>query len=238
MHPDKQLVVDIGSIRVSVTRKRVKNVNFRIGTDGQPHMSVPLHMSDAAIKRVALEHRSWFERALTRTRARTSPAPQKWESGEILNVWGTPTRLRLVKIWDANSPCTLMNGELHVFEYGDARQRMEAVEAWLKSRLLEYVEQILPQCERETGLHPTSMSIRRMKTRWGSCTTTTGRIRLNTALAECPQKCTHMVLIHELCHLRVRNHGPQFKALMDLYCPDWRVTQRWLDEHSPSQRTS
>ena len=206
MHPDKQLVVDIGSIRVSVTRKRVKNVNFRIGTDGQPHMSVPLHMSDAAIKRVALEHRSWFERALTRTRARTSPAPQKWESGEILNVWGTPTRLRLVKIWDANSPCTLMNGELHVFEYGDAR--------------------------------PTSISIRRMKTRWGSCTTTTGRIRLNTALAECPQKCTHMVLIHELCHLRVRNHGPQFKALMDLYCPDWRVTQRWLDEHSPSQRTS
>jgi predicted metal-dependent hydrolase len=42
-----------------------------------------------------------------------------------------------------------------------------------------------------------------------------------------------MVLVHELCHIIEANHGPRFKALMDLHCPDWRVSKRWLDAHSP-----
>jgi predicted metal-dependent hydrolase len=39
------------------------------------------------------------------------------------------------------------------------------------------------------------------------------------------------VLVHELCHLRVRNHSPRFWALVETLYPDWREQRDWLRQH-------
>lgn len=237
MRTGEQLIIDVCGMQVRTTWKRVKNINLRIGSDGTPCMSVPLNIRRDEAIRLAKEHASWFEQALARTKARSALVPQKWQTGEKLNVWGTATSLRLVPHENSEHPCELANDELLVWDYPTPAQRAHTVENWLTEQLASQVRTILPNCESATGLHASHITIRRMKTRWGSCTTSTARIRLNTALAECPPACTQMVLVHELCHLKVRNHGPRFQALMDLHCPDWRATQRWLDEHPPSTRT-
>ena len=51
------------------------------------------------------------------------------------------------------------------------------------------------------GVHCTGWQLREMKTRWGSCTVQTGKIRLNLSLARKPEACLEYVLVHELCHL-------------------------------------
>ena len=228
--------IDMGTYSISVTRKRVKNVNFRIGADGKAHMSIPPHVTDAQAQRLALERSDWFAKALERTRNQSAQTPRAWQTGEELRVWGTPRRLLVVSNDEQELPCVLVEDTLRVWRGTDARQRSHYVERWLRDQLADRIDTLLPRCEAAVGCHATHISIRRMKTRWGSCTPSTGRIRMNTALAECPPACTETVLVHELCHLRVRNHGPRFKALMDLHNPGWRVTQRWLDAHPPSPR--
>ena len=54
-----------------------------------------------------------------------------------------------------------------------------------------------------------------MTSRWGSCQPATGRICINVRLALYPPECLEYVVVHELCHLRERGHGPAFQALMD-----------------------
>lgn len=63
---------------------------------------------------------------------------------------------------------------------------------------------------------------RNMTSRWGSCQPATGRICINVRLALYPPECLEYVVVHELCHLLERGHGPRFKALMDAFMPDWR----------------
>lgn len=53
--------------------------------------------------------------------------------------------------------------------------------------------------------------------RWGSCTTTDGSIRLSHRLQGMPQYVIDYVILHELAHLMVPNHGPDFNHLLDGY---------------------
>lgn len=60
------------------------------------------------------------------------------------------------------------------------------------------------------GVHCTGWQLREMKTRWGSCTVQTGKIRLNLSLARKPEACLEYVLVHELCHLLEPSHNARF----------------------------
>lgn len=72
------------------------------------------------------------------------------------------------------------------------------------------------------GVKAKRLVYRNMKTRWGSCQPSTGRICINTRLALYPPECLEYVVVHELCHLLVANHGPEFKALLGRVMPDWK----------------
>lgn len=79
----------------------------------------------------------------------------------------------------------------------------------------------------QLGLAPTALRIRPMKSLWGSLDTR-DRINLDLALALAPPLALQYVLVHELCHLKVRNHSARFWAQVEHYFPDWREQRDWL----------
>ena len=72
------------------------------------------------------------------------------------------------------------------------------------------------------GVKAGKIAYRNMTSRWGSCQPSTGRICINVRLALYPPECLEYVVVHELCHLLERGHGPRFHALMDTFMPDWK----------------
>ena len=62
---------------------------------------------------------------------------------------------------------------------------------------------------------------------WGSCSSL-GNINLNLRLVTLPQNLQDYVMLHELCHLKYLNHGPQFHALLESVCPGHRVLEKEL----------
>lgn len=98
----------------------------------------------------------------------------------------------------------------------------------LSALLRDRIRLRLPVMEALCGISCKSISVRRMKTRWGSCTTKTGAIRINLDLIHYPDSCLDYILLHELLHIRVPNHGPRFKALMTRYMPDWKERRKLL----------
>jgi predicted metal-dependent hydrolase len=74
---------------------------------------------------------------------------------------------------------------------------------------------------------PKQIRVQRMKRKWASCSGK-GRITFNSELLRQPCRFQEFVIVHELLHLKIPNHGKFFKSLLSAHLPEWRmVARRW-----------
>lgn len=74
------------------------------------------------------------------------------------------------------------------------------------------------------------ITIRRQKTRWGSCSQS-GNLNFNCLLMLAPPGVIDYVVVHELCHRIEMNHSPRFWKLVGEVYPDYNRWKRWLKEN-------
>lgn len=77
------------------------------------------------------------------------------------------------------------------------------------------------------GVSCRRITVRKMRTRWGSYSPE-GGMSLNTLLVACPPEVVDYVIIHELCHHRHMNHSAEFWHEVALYCPTYKEQLAWL----------
>ena len=77
------------------------------------------------------------------------------------------------------------------------------------------------------GLTPTGIKITAARKRYGSCS---GKNSLcfSCFLMRCPEEAIDLVVVHELCHIRVKNHSAAFYALLAQYLPDYKERKKLL----------
>ena len=97
----------------------------------------------------------------------------------------------------------------------------DQVKQW-RSLVEAFTPALVEKWEPILGVKAQSLAYRNMRSRWGSCQPSTGRICINVRLALYPPECLEYVVVHELCHLLVKGHGPQFRELMTRVMPDWK----------------
>ena len=88
---------------------------------------------------------------------------------------------------------------------------------------------LLAKWEPIVGRRVERFYVQRMKTKWGSCSSAHGSIRLNTDLARKPPECLEYIVVHELVHLIEPTHGDRFVGLMDQFLPNWRTCRDLLN---------
>ncbi len=102
---------------------------------------------------------------------------------------------------------------------------------WLTRARRELVPRV-GELAHQHGLRVSRVSIRRQRSRWGSCSRR-GAISLNWRLAHAPAHVRDYVIIHELMHLREMNHSPRFWAHVDAAFPGRETAEQWLKTHAP-----
>jgi predicted metal-dependent hydrolase len=146
-------------------------------------------------------------------------------------VWGRRYLLRIVEADKPPavelSPNTLY---LHVRPGTSATKREAVLTAWYRQQLQEVAPALIAKWEPVMGVKVARLSIRQMKTRWGSCTPATRAIRLNTELAKKPAVCLEYIVVHELAHLLEPSHNQRFVSLMNGFLPQWRDIRDLLND--------
>jgi predicted metal-dependent hydrolase len=106
-----------------------------------------------------------------------------------------------------------------------------ALDDWYRTHAIPIFEARMQRCVSSAkalrSVRP-SIRIRRMRTRWGSCTRA-GTVTLNLDLIKTPTHCIEYVIMHELCHLQVHDHSPAFYRLLSRCMPDWQHRKERLD---------
>lgn len=107
-------------------------------------------------------------------------------------------------------------------ETPEVKQLRAEAKAYLPARLRELADR--------NGFRFNQVRIKHNVSNWGSCSVK-GNINLNLNLMRLPEELRDYVMLHELCHLKHLNHGPEFHALLESVCPEHRRLQRQLKDY-------
>jgi predicted metal-dependent hydrolase len=110
------------------------------------------------------------------------------------------------------------------------RETRACLEEWFTRRIQIDARDLVARHSRRLGATPSGIRIGNQKTLWGSCSAR-GVISLNRKLVAAPKRVLEYVVVHEIAHLRERNHGPDFWRLVEFLLPDYRERRAWLTRH-------
>lgn len=222
----------VANIPVEVVKKNIKNLHLSVlPPDGKVRVSAPETLSDDAIAMFVRTKIGWIRKQQEKFELQPRQSERQYVSGETLYVWGRQYFLRVEYSYKGNA--LVLSGDnaiLTVRKESTVKQRGTFVNEWYRTLLKAEVEKYLPKWERITGLQCSSWQSKYMTTKWGTCNTSTGKIWLNLQLAKKPIECLEYVILHELIHLKVRNHGPEFVTEMNRYMQNWHEIRNQLNE--------
>lgn len=102
-----------------------------------------------------------------------------------------------------------------------------------KELLKTQVAVLVAKWEPVMGVKVSGVTIRQMKTRWGSCNVRTHHININLALAHKGEECLEYVVVHEMTHILEPSHNQVFWGYMTQFYPQWKRVRKQLNKELP-----
>ena len=122
--------------------------------------------------------------------------------------------------------------KLITFHVPDKRRVASYQQAWFKQQTDAIVRDRLPVLAERMGVQYNRVSVKKQKSRWGSCSRK-GNLNFNLMLSAAPQEVVDYIIIHELAHLKVLDHSPQFWRIVEEADPQFRAHREWLSSFAP-----
>jgi hypothetical protein len=135
-------------------------------------------------------------------------------------------RQYLLRVEENEKESVKLKGKFIVVKTHDKSRVKQLVNNWyLEHARSKFHATALPLIEKfkKYKVEPSSIVLREMPTRWGSCTPK-GKIILNPELIKAPKGCIEYVILHELCHLIHHDHTQRFMDLQTKEMKDW---EKW-----------
>ena len=208
-----------------LTRKSVKNINFRVKADGIVYVSASRAVPVGRIEELLAERADFLLNAAERLRERDN----RNEIENSVRWLGREYPIRIIQ--GARETALLEQDECRVFtRHGDDREYVgRLIRQAQAARFSELCRELDAEVRRElsaAGLTPppTRISIKDMSSRWGSCSYTRGHISVNFRLAAYPRETVLSVLWHEYAHYWHHDHSARFYAFVKRFFPEY---DRW-----------
>jgi len=236
-HAVDRLQLPYGNRRISceVRRSRLRtkhSVAIHVEPDGRVVVDAPADATSAAVRLAVSKRLAWIHRRLVAVENRRKfSAPREYVSGETVLYLGRRYQLKVVSTTEANT-VRLRGRYLEICTGDRSAETVRALQdRWFRERARDFLPKRLAMSAQDLRWLKTipEVSVRQMRRQWGSCSPA-GRITLNTSLIHVPRECVDYVLLHELCHLKVHNHGRTFYQLLDRHVPRWKQIKVRLDD--------
>lgn len=214
----------IDDIAVTVVFKNIRRINLRVcPPEGEVRVSAPLRAPMALIREFVESKLRWIRRQQELMRIHSQQLVCNYEDGERHSVWGRCYRLQLRERQGRPYVETQNGSVLMCVPPGtDRTQRRIIMEKWYCKLVAEEAPPLIARWEPVIGVEVFRISVRWMKSRWGSCSIRTRGISLNAELAKRSPSCLEYIVVHEMSHLLEPSHNFRFRGLMDRFMPAWR----------------
>jgi len=224
-------VLKLGDLEAELIKKDIKNIHLSVyPPSGRVRISAPLRMKKETIRSFALSKIPWIKRERKKLLEQERETRRDYIERESHYVWGQRC---LLKVLEKECPPTVdlrhKTITLQVRPNSNRGKRAEIVGTWYRNLVKDALPKIIDQWEPVLGVVVNKTFVCRMKTKWGSCNSKAGNIRINSELAKKPKECLEYIVVHEMVHLLEPTHNERFLQLMDRFLPQWKDRRQTLN---------
>ena len=236
VHPRASRRIQLGHTDVAYAFRRGKRrtIGMAVGPDGL-EVSAPRWVSVGEVELALREKADWIARKLVEMDERQQQlgaARIDWRDGVVIPYLGNDLQVVLDSTQALKKGAAHLDGavlRLGLPIHADAAQIQDAAQAWLMRQAKVLFTQRLDHFAPQLQVQWRKLSLSSAATRWGSAGAD-GGIRLNWRLIHHKLDIIDYVVAHELSHLRVMNHSPQFWETVESVVPDYAKRRRVLRE--------
>lgn len=221
-------------IEYTLTRKNVSNINLNLKPNLLVEVSanhdVPIETVNQFVRKKAswiLKNTEYFKKTLPEIKIE-----REYVSGETFKYLGRQYRLKVIESKEECVKCQRGFFNLFIKDKNNTIRKSKLIKQWYKEKSIRVFDDSLERTYKlvkKYDVKRPEISMRSMKTRWGSCIENKNTILLNTELINAPKFCIDYVILHELIHFKHRNHDKKFYNMMDVLMPDWKRRKEILD---------
>ena len=213
--------VDLGDIAVDVIKKDIKNIHLSVyPPTGKVRISAPLRMDIDTLRIFAISKLGWIKKQQQKLREQERETRREYLDRESHYVWGNRYLLKVVEKNVLPQVELKHNTMILQLRPGASEEKKQSVlDEWYRQQLKQAIPSLFAKWEPLIKVRTKNFLVRKMKTKWGSCSSALKTIRLNTELAKKPPECLEYIVVHEMVHLLEPTHNSRFISLMDQFMP-------------------
>ena len=224
--------ISVSGVDVQIDRKEIKNLHIGVyPPDGRVRVATPVKIDDEAVRLAVVSKLSWIKKQVRHFQEQPRQTKREMVSGESHYFLGK--RYLLDVIYGSSKHEVVQKHshlELHVRANTSVENREKLLSEWYREQLHNVVQEYIPKWEDRVGVKLNDWNIKKMRTKWGSCSVEKKNILLNLNLAKTPVECIEYIVVHEMVHLLERHHNDNFKVHMDRLLPEWRSCRDTLNQ--------
>ena len=225
----KTFIINGRTIDCEIKRSRRKTVALYVFPDARVEIRIPLLYNVNDVEPFLVKHSRWLFNRLD-SKNNNNIIPKRFVDGELHYFLGKQYPIKVI-VASKNS-VVFQDDEIRIScrDVSGISKISDILDCWYLEQAKRVYQEIATPLVRQMekyNVAPKRFTIKKMKTRWGSCSRS-GNISLNLHLIKLPEQCIKEVILHELCHLVHFNHSKEFYALMTAEMPDWKNWKKEL----------
>ncbi|MBA3868763.1 MAG: M48 family metallopeptidase [Anaerolineae bacterium] len=226
--------IDVDDLSFEVRRSsKRKSISIIVDRGGQLAIATPVDCDQDTLRSIIEQKKQWiFTKLLdNETTIARSSVHKEYVSGEGFYYLGNSYRLQIIENDQTQGRISALRFSDGLFQLREDKRfnGREHFIKWYTSQSRSWIEPRMPAFAQRIGVDMPEIEIMDLGYRWGSCSKE--RVNFHWRTIMLPIPVIEYVMVHELAHLQVPNHGDQFWEVVARIIPDWQQTKQWLKEN-------
>lgn len=223
---------------IIIEYKKIKNIYIRVKSDLNIYVTAPKRVSKKYIYELVANRKDWIEERKENIKKKNSYDIGKKEliNGDKIYYLGKCYELNILKSKKENIIINehIINMYVNIKEDEkfidvNIKKKYKLLETWYKEEALKLFDTLLKKYCLIMALEIKGFTVKKLKSKWGSCDTLKKHITLNLELMKYPVIVSEYIVIHELAHLIEANHSKKFYEIIKKYMPEYKKVKKILN---------
>jgi predicted metal-dependent hydrolase len=218
--------------KVNRSRKRRKTISLQISDNSELVIAAPYFTPIGEINRFVQEKQNWIHKTIQKRKEDSIKNKSKeYITGEMFYYLGESFPLETFFEQNERNGLVFWGNRFYLNTDDATEKGIFYFVSWYKKKAREYINHHVDFFSREIGVLPRKIKITSAEKRWGSCSAD-DNLSFSFRLIMAPPDIIDYVIVHELIHIKEKNHSAAFWKLMEAVMPEYKIHRRWLKDNN------